>query len=365
MPLTRNLYEIDECVSALQLCLRNGWPRALFWLWELVVSCEEDLALTTLTDSWLYWGGGYDPYWRSASTWVERCLRLQAAIKAAGSLNAMRFLDLTAAMPERPTMTPRPATAKIASRRAQKAAAFVASLDPEETISHEDAANFWISFDAACRQHSRIDAFWLLQAAQHYLSVDAIWTALELMGHTAPRASAKQLLYQAAATLSLCTPSADRASADLSYTAAECDWAAWTANVGRRSARLHAIPVEALHTETTRGQTPFKYTNIGDVRDPLPLLSEGCAFWQEALKAHGITVDEETGATEMPNDTVLETFYDRYFPDDIPDEWSKQDQEKSHGRGCQEKAGAPPSPVQIREEPVERRAWNCGIHVRP
>jgi hypothetical protein len=23
-----------------------------------------------------------------------------------------------------------------------------------------------------------------------------------------------------------------------------------------------------------------------------------------------------------------------FFPDDIPDEWSKQDQEKSHGRGA-------------------------------
>ena len=29
----------------------------------------------------------------------------------------------------------------------------------------------------------------------------------------------------------------------------------------------------------------------------------------------------------------MEEFYEKYFPDDIPDEWSKKDQQKSHGDG--------------------------------
>jgi hypothetical protein len=33
------------------------------------------------------------------------------------------------------------------------------------------------------------------------------------------------------------------------------------------------------------------------------------------------------------NDDIREAFYDLYFPDDIPDEWSAADQEKSHGYG--------------------------------
>ena len=378
MPLTRDLYEIDECVSALQLCIRNGWPRALFWLWELIVSQEGELALNTLTDLWLLRGGGYDPYWYQAGTWPERCLRVCAAVRNANSLNAERFLQLTSAMPTRPSVTPRPASAKAAARRRRLAAAFVASLDPSEQA---DAANFWISFDSACRQHSRSDAFWLLQAAP--LSADAIWSALEFSSRgpialkeiiqdlrsAADPHPMQQLLYQAAATLILCTPSAEheamlRAPPDLRLKSAEQDWTSWNAAVGRRQARLYAIPAEAIHVETTRGAMEFKYTNIGDVREPVPLLSEGCMFWQEALKSHGIVTDEETGATEFPDDDVLETFYDLYFPDDIPDEWSKQDQEKSHGRGCQAKAVSVPPRPQPREEPVTQRAWNIGIHVR-
>ncbi len=32
-------------------------------------------------------------------------------------------------------------------------------------------------------------------------------------------------------------------------------------------------------------------------------------------------------------DEIREAFYDMYFPDDIPDEWSAKDREKSHGYG--------------------------------
>jgi hypothetical protein len=43
MPLTRHLYELDEVTSALQTCLRKGWPRAHYWLWELLQSDEHDV----------------------------------------------------------------------------------------------------------------------------------------------------------------------------------------------------------------------------------------------------------------------------------------------------------------------------------
>jgi len=367
MPLTRHLYEIDEVVSALQICLCKGNNQGLFWLWELVVSQEEELASETLTMSWLLWGGGHDPMRPTTSTdnWVKRYSRIQAAICAAGTLNAMHLLAHTAKLEERPSMTPLPATVKAEKRRQQRSAAFVASVDPTETI---DAADFWISFDAACRQGCRVDAIWLLQAAQEHLSADAIWTALTLAarGSSATKdmiafwkkmTIAHQILYQTAATLFLCIPTAQRErplplkGSDLSAAA----WAEWNAQLGRRKARVYAIPKDALHTESTRGSIPFKYTNIADIRDPVPLLSEGCKFWQETMGSY--TIDED--------DTILEIFYDRYFPDDVPDEWSKADQEKSHGRGCQETALSPPTGLYIRDHPVTQRAWNCGIHVRP
>ena len=373
MPLTRHLYELDEVVSALQICLRNRWPRGLFWLWELVVSKEETLARTTLREAWLYRGGGVDPtLLELEGRWVELYTRVSEAMGAAGNLTAERFLNMTTELAERPTMTPI-ASPRAEQRRRQRAAAFVAGLDPAETIDKEDAVNFWISFDSACRQGRRIDAVWLLQAAQ-MLSADAIWSALTIAarGGAGPAIALMrkaagphplQILFQTNAALHLCIPTASRVPP--AWTCRSHDvamWASWDAMVGRRPARIYPIPVEALHAETTRGQIPSKYTNIEDVRAPVPLLSDGCRFWQEAVLAAGITVDEDSFA--FPTDTALEAFYDRHFPDDIPDEWSKQDQEKSHGRGCQEKAFPPPFAVKIREEAVSRRAWNCGIGVR-
>jgi len=248
-------------------------------------------------------------------------------------------------------------------------------LDPSEQVSPEDAANFWISFDSACRQGSRTDALWLLQAVQPVLSADAIWSALRIASRgpicgvqEIQRAATnphpiQQLLFQAAATLHLCISSQERA-AYLPPRGTQLQRQSWTVDVGRRKSRLYAIPVEALHADTTRGRIPSKYTNIDDVRDPVQVLPEGCTFWQNTLRSNGIKIDEATGATVFPDDTALESFYDTHFPDDIPDEWSIEDQLKSHGRGVQETAPPAPADPPIRETPVSRRAWNCGIHVR-
>jgi hypothetical protein len=305
-----------------------------------------------------------------------------AAIAAATSLTAERFLNLTAAMPSRPHMTPKPRSPKVAQRRNQRAAAFVAALDAAEEISADDARHFWISLDAACRQQSRTDTMWLLQAAQPVLSADAIWTAIATASRGGPATAAaiatlhtaaaphpqQQILHQAAALLLLCTPTQAReamlAPPKQSTHFYDREWAAWTANVGRRKARVHAIPADALHRETTRGSMEFKYTNIGDVRDPVPLLGEGCAYWRAELAAAGIEEDSETDALAFPDDETLEAFYDEHFPDDIPDEWSAADQLKSHGRGAATDAPPPPPTIQIREERVSQQAWNCGTHVR-
>jgi len=367
MTLTKHLYELDEVVSAMQICLRNGWPRGLFWLWELIVSREEGLAHDTLTGAWLYWGGGHDPHSLNDTDWVRRYLRIAAAIRAAGSLHALRLLVTEG---NRPSMTPL-ASRKGKERRQIRSSAFVASLDP--SVDSKEAANFWISYDSACRQGSRSDALWLLQAAQDRLSADAIWSAIGIAvrGSAITKEAIALLkgagfLHQAAATLILCMSTATREQEMLVAKQPSCrayqeQWDTWSAATGRQ-ARIYPIPAEALHRETTRGQIARKYTNIGDLRDPASLLAEGCQFWRSALEECGITQDAETGATIFPDDDVLEGFYDRYFPDDIPDEWSKVDQEKSHGRGCQETAG---EPFCVPVISLSARAWKHGIHVRP
>jgi hypothetical protein len=201
--LTRNLYELDEVVAALQLCLQTVNPQAFFWAWELYVS-EEDI-IKILQQTWLTHGAPNDP---------------------------KLFKNLI--------------------------------LTPETTVT----------------------------------TCSRVLAAIAKKKKMSPPA----------------TP----------------DWSLWPTLKGRK-ARLHAIPLEALHQDTTRGSMLTKYTNITDLREPILLLPTACAFWRRVTAEAGFkTGDDEV---EIPEDEMYETFYDLYFPDDIPDEWSAADQQKSHGRG--------------------------------
>lgn len=390
MTLTRHLYELDEVVAALQLCLRNGWSRSLFWLWELTVSLEGPLALQTLRHQWLTYGGGNDPMLITVDpgtddkSWISLTLRIMTAIKAAGSLNAHRFLIGALHTPSRPSMTPLAKSPKTTNRRAAKRRALLAALDPSEQMDPNEVANFAISLDAACRQGSRKDTMWLLQAAQPLLSADTVWLAISTASRGPPATAdairalqgaagphpLQQLLHQAAALFMLCIHSSERfPETHIHAGVYERDWAEWSLLEGRRAARIHPIPRDALHEGTTRGSMAAKYTNIGDVREPIACFAEGCRFWVNALEVAGVEEHAETGAMAFPDDDTLEAFVDTHFPDDIPDEWSRSEQEKSHGRGCQsnqnnsQNSNHNSNQIQAREEPVSLRSWRIGIAV--
>jgi hypothetical protein len=292
-------------------------------------------------------------------------LRIETAKQIAKTLNAERFLNATAAMDESPaTATPEPCSSEP----------FLKILQETEELTQEEGAHLFTAFHAAIRRESRTEAMWLLQAVQPVLSSDTIWSLLDAqmpllppcIHETAGPDPVRQLLHQAATVMLMCMSADERSNAltpqnpdPASYVR---DWARWDANIDRRAGRYHEIPAAALHSGTVRGSTPSRYTNIGDVRDPVPLLGEGCRWWRAALASAGITVDEDAGTIEFPNDDVLESFYARHFPDDIPDEWSARDQQKSHGIGCAEKAAAPPT-IALRETRLSDTAWIAGIHM--
>ena len=284
MPLTRNLYELDEVISALQLCLHEGDDQALFWLWELVVSKEETAALGAVEEAVIRLG---DPRLLIGpnTDWI----RLYVSIR--NTKDSVTSLLARATQPS-------------------KRLGFAAGLKD------------------AFRRKNKVAAAWYIKEAQGVVPTDEIWSAL-----TGVKMNGTSMIYQVAAATVLC----DRPERPPPIEKAKGRWDSWTAAIGRRKARAFAIPERALHAGTTRGQLPAKYTNIADIREPVGLLSEGCKFWQEALAAMGITEDEETNAVCFPDDDVLERFHEKYFPDDIPDEWSAADQQKSHGRGVLEK----------------------------
>lgn len=100
----------------------------------------------------------------------------------------------------------------------------------------------------------------------------------------------------------------------------------WTELEGRRARRVFKIPTEAILWGTSRSLQPNTETNFQELYDPRHSL-RGVPYWEEVAKSMG------SWKHIHKNDDMKEAFYDLYFPDDIPDEWSSKDQEKSHGYG--------------------------------
>ena len=305
MTLTRNLYELDEVVAALQQGLRDGSPDAHFWLWELLVSKEEAVANNALDEVWL------------------------SPLTLPGP---QKFAIVRAAC------YPVQVAQDAQTRREQRIAQFTQTLPAQ---LYTEAADFWVSLDSACRRYAKAEAVSILRASR--LHPAAIWTALRIAarGPAAPciRDICDRLEKAGADPVSivliLCEPASSQFALlepDICAHIAR-DWAAWDALCGRRKVR-RPIPAAALHKGTTRGSMSSKYTNIADVREPLWLLPNACRWWREVY----VTYTPETH----------DDFHDKYFPDDIPDEWSATDQQMSHGQGCAETAphkkltGTPP-----------------------
>ena len=55
---------------------------------------------------------------------------------------------------------------------------------------------------------------------------------------------------------------------------------------------------------------------------------------EDSLDPTPTTIQIRVGQCWAMKDKARESFYDTYFPDDIPDEWSLAERAKSHGRGA-------------------------------
>jgi hypothetical protein len=309
MTLTRNLYEMDEVVAALQQGLRDGSPDTHFWLWELLVSKEEGVANNALDDAWL-WSGHSDP------------LTL--------ALGPQKFAVVRAACYPAIAVANTPA-----QRREQRITQFTQTLPAH---LYTEGAEFWVSLDSACRRYAKAEAVGILRNSR--LQPTAIWTALRIAarGPAAPyvRDMCDRLEKAGADPTSIILILCEPASSQFHLLESDIcshivrDWTVWNTLCGRREVR-RPIPAAALHKGTTRGSMSSKYTNIADVREPLWLLPNACRWWREVY----VTYTPETH----------DDFHDKYFPDDIPDEWSATDQQMSHGQGCAETA--PPAPIKV------------------
>ena len=104
----------------------------------------------------------------------------------------------------------------------------------------------------------------------------------------------------------------------------------------KRKARLLSVPRDCLIGKTKRGTMTFQQSNIHELYDPDYIVENSSVFE---------SIEELYGCMDRFKlyDTArnYEDFMEWYFPDDIPDEWSLADQQKSHGYGINQACDKP------------------------
>lgn len=332
MPLTRHLYREDEAAAALMSSILNGrCVEAAFWALELLDSGLADELLRSLRTIWLYGFGIGAPQWFVAFR----------AAEAGEGIEADRMIELVVGL----------ARLGISGARDGTAIAILGAGPPipdRVNGSGAGAALLLPEFaEQALRQGKTKTAWWALRA----LPLESAWGilgalaaergagAVEFLDALRAEREGEDRLGELPALAMACAAECLRQEAfvarwqrSIPGLVEEVRVAVerWRSLVGRRARRELAVPIECLYWLTARGRDISVYDTtekelMGSLERPGKLWGSG--YWDEAADAVG------GWEAVRYDDTAREAFYDREFPDDIPDEWSRAERAKSHSGG--------------------------------
>lgn len=344
MPLSRHFYSLDEVQAALQYeTSRRNPTEALFWCQELILSGCVGEAISTLFQSWLWNTGSMRLQWL-IDAWTNIAsdeLSEDDILLATYQLSSIHhnnrdsslwnILVLVAKNPD-----------TIPDRITRKAVPVVPSDDPKE-----------IYFVNAIFQGKAAAAWWIAQ----YIDYNRIWELLDwfatnintkysneyaiclaalkgyeqLLGY---KSDSYEVIVLCAAVLMM-SIRLEKQEESFKPLVNEIDKRnlqslnEWTTAVGHRERRIYQIPNACLYGTTLRGRSKWSQSNFTQLYNIEKYLV-GCPFWDDVLAEYATINDN---GIVWQSDDKMEEFYERFFPDDIPDEWSKKDQQKSHGDG--------------------------------
>ena len=324
---TRHFYEVDEVLQAMEWCIKRGRIKeAVFWCSELLESELQEMALEKLRDIWL-WHFGLGSLsaillLKTLET-EEELLQFVCGLcslpkesRDRSLLVLLLFGSLDTTEPDRASVFPCLETLFQQFQCSDLEQAFLRSVYQGKTrLAFDLSRPLW--------QENPSRVFTLLQEIQtrkqNNESLKECLELFEIYNQWPMRACAvatvcldSKRLKQSFSSLRLNIP--------LEIQEARNEWKALS---GRRKRRIYEIPYECLYMITERGKMSNKETNLKKIHRLNETTLEGSPFWDRVLEEEVPWLDDER----------KEAFYDLYFPDDIPDEWSKADQEKSHGYG--------------------------------
>jgi hypothetical protein len=269
---TRHFYRFDEVRAALLYSIMKG--RALevaFWTQELL---DSNLSVwTILTEAWLWFSLATDPHWITERNDPQ----LAAYRLASGPKDNSLWAVLC-----------------------------VSPVDMPDTLCANVPKS--MPYTKPCLEK------YLYLALHQKKGLAACWAALRLGMDAFKQVTSLSLdlpqpLLICASVLWTCSRSIPEFRPSMNQEVMS-HLAKWSTLSGRRSRRLYEIPMECLYGITKRGCMSQKVSTIIEIR-----------------RIHDIL------AAHITDDDALEAFYQATFPDDIPDEWSLEDQRKSHGQG--------------------------------
>lgn len=339
MPLSRHFYTLDEVHAALSYCSRrNDTIETLFWCQELILSNHIGEAISTLFEAWLWNKGPFCLAWLHYAGTTLRSEELIAddILIAAYQLSLIPYdkqdhslwniLVLSSDKPDR--VTPK-TPLWVSDKTDEKELYFIRALYQGKAQSA-----WWMAQQLEEERVWNILALYATYRYPHY-SYDVIWSTLRqyesLLGYRTIEYD-KIILCFAVLSCCLTIEQQKKSSKELPIqlpSIQQNTLQRWMEKEGRKERRVYSIPTACLYGITQRGRSSWSHTNVKELNWIENSLI-GCPFWEEAIAEYGTIID---GAIKWHSDDDLETFYDRYFPDDIPDEWTKAEKAISHGDG--------------------------------
>jgi hypothetical protein len=325
MPLTRHLYKEDEVPAALMYCILNArHVEAAFWCLELLDSEMIEQLMDVLRRTWLYGIGIKNLKWLYEfqavfeGDTIDPELVLRLTIGLSRSVKDRSILTILAAnletQPDRvntctvsETYTPLEAfTARaILQRKTLCAWGGIRAMETSDEFLNKIALSKHGIAGRKFLTFLKTQSFPLWE--QRAVALAALCLTREEFSTSRNHLESPELLKEVLDGLE-----------------------EWYPLLGRRARRIYKIPSGALYWMCQRGREVSVYdTNIKEItgRMEKPSALWGSTFWDRVAEELGGWVAIKT------DDIIRERFYDTYFPDDIPDEWSVADQEKSHGAG--------------------------------
>ena len=311
MVLTRHLYSLDEVHAALVYASqRSDCSETVFWCRELIDSGYAAEAISTLFSAWMWHRGPFDLQWlvRTATTLASDAVTEEDIIVSAHHLSQRCMRDhslwtiLTSNVPDRVT----PRTPPFCLARDPKELFFFRAVYQGKAQSawwmarHLEPSRVWELLSVYVGASAYAESYRVcFQVLQHYES---------LLGYRSEDSNILCL-----AVLSAClSPAQQEKSFRVLPPVASVIMTPLEGTIRRD--RRYSIPTACLYGDTARGRMTWSQSTLRSLRE---LDLEG-PFWDE----HKWTTEEER-----------EAFYDRFFPDDPPDEWTLAEQQRSHGDG--------------------------------